>query len=59
MDDSRRNTTWTVTATSPLLRPGLSISISVSEKYLVEEIVKLLEKVRETNLALKESTNGR
>jgi 16S rRNA G1207 methylase RsmC len=47
----KRNTAWQITASAPLLRPGLSITIVVSEKYVVEETEKLLEKVREINNA--------
>ena len=46
---TKRNTAWTITASAPLLRPGLSVSIIVSEKYVVEETQKLLELVREIN----------
>jgi len=51
MDIKKRNTAWRIKASSPLLRPGLEISIVVSEKYVVEETEKLLNKVREINLA--------
>jgi len=54
----KRNTAWTITAKTPLLRPGLEVSITVSEKYVVEEIVKLLQKVRETNTALEAPQGG-
>jgi len=47
----KRNTAWVITASAPLLRPGLSISITVSEKYVTEETAKLLSKVREINEA--------
>jgi hypothetical protein len=50
----KRNTSWVITARSPLLRPGLTVSIMVSEKYVVEETVKLFDKVREINNALAE-----
>lgn len=46
----KRNTKWTITASSPLLRPGLTISVEVSENYVVEEAIKLVRKVREVNL---------
>jgi hypothetical protein len=49
----KRNTTWTITAGSPLLRPGLTITIKVSEKYVVEETQKLMDKIREINEASK------
>ena len=45
----KRNTSWVITAQSPLLRPGLSIKIIVSEKYVVEETLKLMDKIREIN----------
>ena len=48
---TKRNTQWTITAKSPLLRPGLSLTIQVSENYVVEETVKLLDKVRLINSA--------
>ena len=47
----KRNTAWVITASAPLLRPGMSISITVSERYVVEETAKLLAKVREINEA--------
>ena len=50
----KRNTAWTITAKAPLLRPGLEISITVSEKYVVEETKKLMETVREINDTEKE-----
>ena len=50
----KRNTAWTITAKSPLLRPGLEISITVSEKYVVEETKKLMATVREINDDIKE-----
>jgi len=49
IEAKKRNTSWIVTATSPLIRPGLSISITVSEKYVVEETLKLMDKIREIN----------
>ena len=52
---SRRNTAWVIVASAPLLRPGLSISITVSERYVLEEAAKLLEKVREINLAAQQA----
>lgn len=50
-----RNTAWVITASAPLLRPGMSVSITVSEKYVVEEALKLLSKVREINVAAQQT----
>ena len=47
----KRNTAWVITCSAPLLRPGMSISITVSERSVVEETAKLLAKVREINEA--------
>jgi hypothetical protein len=45
-----KNTGYTIVAKSPLLRPGLEITMGpVSEKYLVEETRKLLDYVRRIN----------
>jgi len=43
------NNTYRIIVGSPLLRPGLSIETEVSEKYLVEGIRVLFEKIREIN----------
>jgi hypothetical protein len=54
-EEMKRNTAWRITAGAPLLRLGLEISIVVSEKYVIEETAKLLEKVREINEAAQPS----
>lgn len=44
------NTPWVITVGAPLLRPGLTLTVGpVSEKYVVQETLKVLEKVREIN----------
>lgn len=48
------NNTYKITVTSPLLRPGLTIETECSEKYLVDVINVLMEKIRTIN---KPSTN--
>ena len=46
----RRNTSWRICIGSPLLRPGLSVeSGEISIKYLAEEILSILNVVREVN----------
>lgn len=49
----KRNTAWQVTASTPLLRPGLTITIVTSEKYTPEETLKLLEMVRKIDEMIK------
>ena len=47
------NTTWLITIGTPLLRPGLTLTVGpVSEKYIVSETLKALDKVREINVQL-------
>lgn len=47
---SKRNTSWVLTVTSPLLRPGLTLTMGpVSERYVVEEVQKAMDMVREIN----------
>lgn len=44
------NTPWVITISAPLLRPGMTLTVGpVSEKYVVQETIKALEKVREIN----------
>lgn len=43
------NNKYKIKVKSPLLRPGVEITTEVSEKYLVEVVVKLIDKVREIN----------
>jgi hypothetical protein len=49
------NQTFKITAKSPLLRPGLEISVEVSGKYLSKACEDLLSKVREINAAKMEA----
>lgn len=43
------NNKYKIRVGHPLLRPGLTIETESSEKYLVDVVTKLLEKVREIN----------
>ncbi|KKL51485.1 hypothetical protein LCGC14_2295050 [marine sediment metagenome] len=43
------NNRYIITFTSPLLRPGLEIKTEASERYVVEVVKALLDKVREIN----------
>jgi len=43
------NNKYKVKIKSPLLRAGLEIETECSEKYLVDVVKKLLDKVREIN----------
>lgn len=43
------NNTYKVTIQSPLIRPGMTIETTVSEKYLVAVVQTLMAKVREIN----------
>ena len=43
------NNKYKITATTPLLRPGLLVSTEVSARYLVRGLKRLLESVREFN----------
>ena len=43
------NETYQIIIESPLLRPGMSVSTSVSSKYLVRVMTGLLDMVREFN----------
>lgn len=43
------NNTWEIEVSSPLLRPGITIRTTVSEKYLVAGLKKAMEAVREFN----------
>lgn len=50
MNESKpTNETYEITVSSPLLRPGLSITTKVSSKYVVQTALSLIEKVREIN----------
>jgi hypothetical protein len=53
----KRNTAWTITASAPLLRVGLEIKIVVSEKYVLEETLKLIAKAREINEAIEKQSS--
>jgi hypothetical protein len=44
------NNRYIIHVESPLLRPGLVIETESSEKYLVEVVKMLLDKVREINV---------
>jgi hypothetical protein len=43
------NNTYNVTVKSPLLRPGIVIETTCSEKYLAAVVEKLMAMVREVN----------
>ncbi len=43
------NQTYTLTAQSPLLRPGVTLSVTVSANYVTGAYDELMEKVREIN----------
>lgn len=43
------NNKYEIEVSSPLLRPGLVIRTSVSEKYLIPALNKIMESVREFN----------
>lgn len=50
MSEQKRNTSWLLEIQSPLLRPGVKLTVGpVSEKYIVEEARKAMEVVREIN----------
>lgn len=44
------NEAYEITISSPLLRPGLTIKTSVSQRYLVKTTRELLDLVREINM---------
>lgn len=44
------NARFQVTVQSPLLRPGLSISASVSERYVRDTVERLMDAVRMVNV---------
>lgn len=44
-----KNNAYTITVGEPLLRPGMTISTVVSERYAPSAVAKLLELVREIN----------
>jgi hypothetical protein len=44
------NNTYRITVQSPLIRPGITIETTVSEKYLVAAVQTLMAKVREINV---------
>jgi hypothetical protein len=48
------NNRYIIRVESPLLRPGLVIETESSEKYLVEVVKMLLDKVREINVTPKQ-----
>ena len=43
------NNKYTITVGSPLLRPGLTITTEVSERYLVDAVRTLMGAIREIN----------
>jgi hypothetical protein len=43
------NNKYKITITSPLLRPGIKIETSCSEKYVAVVVAKIMEVVREIN----------
>lgn len=45
----KTNETYKIKIASPLVRPGIEISTTVSKKYFVPTLNDLLEKVREFN----------
>ena len=45
----KTNETYTIEVSSPLVRPGLKITTSVSKRYLVQTLKDLFEKIREFN----------
>jgi len=54
------NETYQIVVESPLLRPGLTITVEgVSERYLVPVTVSLMGYVREINKQEKERTTGK
>ncbi len=47
MSNSKHNTKYRITASAPLLRPGLTIEAGpVSERYVVETVSRLMGFVR-------------
>lgn len=51
MSEKRTNETYEITAESPLLRPGLRITVRVSERYAAKAAARLLDVVRAINSA--------
>lgn len=49
------NNKYKIVVKHPLLRPGLEIETESSEKYLVDVVNKLIEKVREINKEAKKN----
>ena len=45
------NNKYRIKVGSPLVRPGISIETTVSEKYLVKGLETVMDKVREFNTA--------
>jgi len=43
------NETYKIKVGSPLLRPGITVETRVSQKYLVQALRELMDKVREFN----------
>lgn len=43
------NNRYIIRVGAPLLRPGMEIETSCSEKYLAAVVAKIMEKVREIN----------
>jgi len=53
------NETYRIVVESPLLRPGLRITTSVSQRYLVSTMGELMGYIREFNKQEKERTTGK
>lgn len=49
------NQTYKISAGSPLLRPGLTISVETSERYADEAVKKLMSVVRKVNDTTKDN----
>jgi hypothetical protein len=49
------NNKYTIEASHPLLRPGLTIKTEASERYVVRVVEKLMEIIRESNTLIKET----
>lgn len=49
LDQKKLNTPHVITVAAPLLRPGLTISATCSEGYVVQVTQRLFELVKEIN----------
>jgi len=43
------NNTWVIEIESPILRPGITVSTEVSERYVVEAVIRAVQIAREIN----------